>query len=81
MTVLPDATFVPTSDPITPPATPVINDAGSQDHLTVSARHLKHHPLVPEFVKEYTMGDELGSGGFGFVVSATRNSDQREVAV
>ncbi|KAF9318601.1 hypothetical protein BG003_010946 [Podila horticola] len=84
MTALPDATFVPASDPITPPATPVNNDAsstGSQDHLTVSARHLQHHPLVPEFLKEYTLGDELGSGGFGFVVSATRNSDLKEVAV
>ncbi|KAG0079560.1 hypothetical protein BGZ93_000801 [Podila epicladia] len=83
MTALPDASFVPTSAPITPPATPVISDAstGSQDHLTVSARHLQHHALVPEFAKEYTLGDELGSGGFGFVVSATRNSDQKEVAV
>ncbi|KAF9429762.1 hypothetical protein BGZ94_009594 [Podila epigama] len=85
MTALPDATFVPTTNPITPPATPVINDngpSGQQDNtLTVSARHLLHHTLVPEFLNEYTLGDELGSGGFGFVVSATRKSDRKEVAV
>ncbi|KAK3832900.1 MAG: kinase-like domain-containing protein [Linnemannia elongata] len=49
--------------------------------MTVSAQHLSHHSMVPEFVSAYTLGDELGSGGFGFVVSATRNSDQKEVAV
>ncbi|KAK3842654.1 MAG: kinase-like domain-containing protein [Linnemannia gamsii] len=49
--------------------------------MTVSAQHLQHHYMVPEFVSEYTLGDELGSGGFGFVVSATRNSDHKEVAV
>lgn len=88
MNAIPDATFDPTTQgPLTPPTTP----ANQQDPLqqqdannssmTVSARHLQHHTLVPEFVKEYTLGDELGSGGFGFVVSATRNSDQKEVAV
>ncbi|KAI8352019.1 kinase-like domain-containing protein [Mortierella sp. GBAus27b] len=49
--------------------------------LTVSAQQLHNHPLVPEFVAEYTLGEELGSGGFGFVVSATRRSDHKEVAV
>ncbi|KAG0303766.1 hypothetical protein BGZ98_006313 [Dissophora globulifera] len=86
MNAILDATFDPTTQgPITPPPTPVTSasqQAPSEDgKLTVSARHLQHHPLVPEFVSEYTLGDELGSGGFGFVVSATRNSDQKEVAV
>ncbi|KAG0362263.1 hypothetical protein BG005_006249 [Podila minutissima] len=66
--------------PLTPPPTPIISDVSS-DKLTVSARHLQHHALQPEFINEYTLGDELGSGGFGFVVSATRNSDHKEVAV
>lgn len=66
--------------PLTPPPTPIISDVSS-DKLTVSARHLQHHALQPEFIAEYTLGDELGSGGFGFVVSATRNSDHKEVAV
>ncbi|KAG0209055.1 hypothetical protein BGX28_000155 [Mortierella sp. GBA30] len=69
--------------PMTPPPTPVISDNGGQDNnkLTISARQLLHHALQPEFLAEYTLGDELGSGGFGFVVSATRNSDHKEVAV
>ncbi|KAG0340341.1 hypothetical protein BG000_000117 [Podila horticola] len=66
--------------PLTPPPTPIISDVSS-DKLTVSARHLQHHALQSEFINEYTLGDELGSGGFGFVVSATRNSDHKEVAV
>lgn len=67
--------------PLTPPPTPIISDNGNSEKLTVSARHLQHHTLQPEFISEYTLGDELGSGGFGFVVSATRKSDHKEVAV
>ncbi|KAI7823057.1 kinase-like domain-containing protein [Gamsiella multidivaricata] len=69
--------------PLTPPPTPLITDNGSagQDKLTVSARQLQNHVLQPEFLSEYVLGDELGSGGFGFVVSATRMSDYKEVAV
>ncbi|KAF8945971.1 hypothetical protein BGZ47_001624 [Haplosporangium gracile] len=88
MTALADVTFDPTTQgPMTPPPTPVIHESqqqiGSDDtsKMTVSAQHLSHHAMVPEFVSTYTLGDELGSGGFGFVVSATRNSDQKEVAV
>ncbi|KAF9542839.1 hypothetical protein EC957_001492 [Mortierella hygrophila] len=76
-----------THGPIAPPPQLVILESqrqiGSEDtsKMTVSVRHLQHHALVPEFVSEYTLGDELGSGGFSFVVSATRNSDQKKVAV
>ncbi|KAK3827875.1 MAG: kinase-like domain-containing protein [Benniella sp.] len=58
-------------------------DAPFEDNgeTTISAHYLRNHILVPEFAAEYTLGNELGSGGFGFVVSATRNSDQMEVAV
>ncbi|KAG0204259.1 hypothetical protein BGX28_003754 [Mortierella sp. GBA30] len=86
MIALADVSYDPTTQgPITPPSTPadlfspVQDDNGKQ--MTVSARCLAGHTLVPEFIAEYTLGDELGSGGFGFVVSATRNSDQKEVAV
>lgn len=48
---------------------------------TVSARHLMGRKLHPRFVQQYTICDELGSGGFGFVVSATRITDSRPVAV
>ncbi|ORZ28102.1 kinase-like domain-containing protein [Lobosporangium transversale] len=53
----------------------------THDKLTVSARQLQNHTLHPDFLNEYILGDELGSGGFGFVVSATRKSDRKEVAV
>ncbi|KAF9573804.1 hypothetical protein BGW38_008381, partial [Lunasporangiospora selenospora] len=88
MSLIPDATFDPTTQgPITPPLTPAnyqdlsLPVVADDNRLTVSARHLQHHTLVPEFLAEYILGDELGSGGFGFVVSATRRSDQKEVAV
>lgn len=48
---------------------------------TVSARHLAHRTLHPTFTANYTLGDELGSGGFGFVVRATRDLDGMQVAV
>ncbi|KAI1314602.1 hypothetical protein EDD11_001945 [Mortierella claussenii] len=79
-------TDIPLRSPLTPPPTPIISDNGcsassGQDKRTVSARQLHNHALQPEFLAEYTLGDELGSGGFGFVVSATRRSDYKEVAV
>ncbi|KAK3810031.1 MAG: kinase-like domain-containing protein [Benniella sp.] len=69
--------------PLTPPPTPIISDDGTiaQDKLTVSAQQLYNHSLHPEFMAEYVLEEELGSGGFGFVVSATRRSDGKEVAV
>ncbi|PWN51506.1 kinase-like protein [Violaceomyces palustris] len=48
---------------------------------TVSARHLADHPLHPIFARNYSLGDELGSGGFGFVVSARSVVDDKPVAV
>ncbi|MCO5566138.1 hypothetical protein L7F22_019814 [Adiantum nelumboides] len=48
---------------------------------TVSARHLANRTLHPVFARNYALGDELGSGGFGFVVGATRISDGLPVAV
>ncbi|KAF9412513.1 hypothetical protein BGZ94_001013, partial [Podila epigama] len=77
----PSPTDASLRSPLTPPPTPIISDNGNNDKLTVSARHLQYHALHPEFLSEYTLGDELGSGGFGFVVSALRNSDRKEVAV
>ncbi|KAI9218889.1 kinase-like domain-containing protein, partial [Blastocladiella britannica] len=42
---------------------------------------LERYRLLPAFEEKYQVGDELGSGGFGFVVTATRRSDGAEVAV
>ncbi|KAF9193291.1 hypothetical protein BGZ50_007551 [Haplosporangium sp. Z 11] len=87
MPTLADVSFDPTAQGhISPPLTPAMNsldyESSADDcKLTVSARYLQNHTLVPEFAQQYTLGDELGSGGFGFVVSAVRNSDQKEVAV
>ncbi|KAG1455040.1 hypothetical protein G6F56_007166 [Rhizopus delemar] len=49
--------------------------------LTVSAKHLMHHNLVPAFTQKYVLGQELGSGGFGFVVSAYERQTGIERAV
>ncbi|KAJ3375351.1 hypothetical protein GGF31_004469 [Allomyces arbusculus] len=64
-----------------PPAAvaPVPTQPGQAKSLAQSV--LERHPLCREFVERYEIGDELGSGGFGFVVTATRRSDNREVAV
>jgi serine/threonine protein kinase len=49
--------------------------------LTTSAKHLMHHALHPDFVAKYSLGEELGSGGFGFVLSARSRETGMEVAV
>jgi len=70
-------------DIVKPPmAAPAMEKCNSEPvPKTVSARHLAHRTLHPVFAANYTLGDELGSGGFGFVVKATRNLDGMPVAV
>lgn len=63
---------LPPSPPITPQP---------KQELTLSARSLMHHRLHPNFVGKYSLGEELGSGGFGFVVSATDRMTGTERAV
>ncbi|GAA6033255.1 hypothetical protein JCM8097_003019 [Rhodosporidiobolus ruineniae] len=48
---------------------------------TVSGRALLNHRLHPLFASSYSLCEELGSGGFGFVVRAERSIDQFSVAV
>lgn len=57
------------------------NGGPGGEKLTVAAKYLSKHVLNPEFVRRYQIGDELGSGGFGFVVAARQISDGREVAI
>lgn len=51
----------------------------------IAEQYLTNRPLDPEFVKRYTIGDELGAGGFGFVCVGTQtgyeNEAGKEVAV
>lgn len=49
--------------------------------LTVSAKLLMNHTLNKEFTSKYVLGQELGSGGFGFVVSAHERATGIERAV
>ncbi|KAK9322822.1 kinase-like domain-containing protein [Lipomyces orientalis] len=49
--------------------------------IVVMCDKLNGYRLHPEFEMRYLLGDELGSGGFGFVMSATRYADSQEVAV
>ncbi|KAG0174159.1 hypothetical protein DFQ28_004673 [Apophysomyces sp. BC1034] len=62
--------------PPSPPATPQ-----PKLELTVSARSLMNHRLHPDFLAKYSLGEELGSGGFGFVVSAYERRTNIERAV
>jgi serine/threonine protein kinase len=81
--------------PITPPTTPKMKVLDDRDivavdaepkqvmakEMTVSAQHLHNHKLNADFDAQYTLGQELGSGGYGFVVSALQCATGREVAV
>lgn len=51
------------------------------EECSVAQRYLTNYPLNPSFTSQYLLGDELGSGGFGFVVSVHRRIDYREFAV
>jgi len=44
-------------------------------------KYFKNHTLHKDFVNQYTLTEELGEGGYGFVISCTRKSDGQKVAV
>lgn len=46
-----------------------------------SPRFPVEHTLNPYFVRTYELGDELGSGGYGFVMTAHNRMEGHEVAV
>ncbi|OZJ06525.1 hypothetical protein BZG36_00544 [Bifiguratus adelaidae] len=64
------------SVPPSPPPTPLLPQS-----CQLPQSKIVNHRLNTEFEAQYTLIDELGSGGFGFVMSARRHCDQREVAV
>lgn len=45
-------------------ATPIKNK-----HVSLAQQSLFNYKLAPKFIEAYTLRDELGSGGFGFVVT------------
>ncbi|OBZ83683.1 hypothetical protein A0J61_08267 [Choanephora cucurbitarum] len=59
--------------PVSPPKTPILED--------LTASMLIHHSLNPAFREKYRVGQELGSGGFGFVVVAQERETGIERAV
>ena len=46
-----------------------------------SPRFTSDHALNPYFVRTYELGDELGAGGYGFVMTARHRAEDFEVAV
>ncbi|KAH9823977.1 kinase-like domain-containing protein [Melampsora americana] len=61
--------------PPTPSTSPTNKVHSPLTPHTISAKALSLHRIHPLFDKTYLLGDELGSGGFGFVVQATRQND------
>ncbi|OBZ83812.1 PAS domain-containing serine/threonine-protein kinase [Choanephora cucurbitarum] len=59
--------YINNKEPTTPPS--------------MASTYLTHYPFHPDFLANYTMGEELGSGGYGFVVSATEKRTGIERAV
>ncbi|GAA5877853.1 hypothetical protein JCM16303_000260 [Sporobolomyces ruberrimus] len=80
---------MPLTPPLTPPylehaelhPTSVPPPSPSPQPTTVSGRALLHHRLHPLFASSFHLREELGSGGFGFVVRADRICDSLSVAV
>ncbi|GAA5811961.1 hypothetical protein MFLAVUS_005408 [Mucor flavus] len=60
---------------------PPVQQQQPKQELTVSAKLLMHHTLNTDFTSKYVLGQELGSGGFGFVVAAHERSTGIERAV
>ncbi|TPX66272.1 hypothetical protein SpCBS45565_g04544 [Spizellomyces sp. 'palustris'] len=75
----------PTARPARSPATPPLKQKPEpslpNDDASPLQRLLNKYPLNAAFLAHYQVTAELGSGGFGHVLAATRIKDQKEVAV
>ncbi|KAJ3090089.1 hypothetical protein HK102_004710 [Quaeritorhiza haematococci] len=70
---------IPNTKP--PHITNTISTMPPKDGSSVAEKLLAKHPLQETFASRYRIISEVGSGGFGFVVSAVRVEDNLEVAV
>lgn len=61
----------------------VLEDAFSRLHSPTMrlSQFPSGHRLNSYFIKNYRLEEELGSGGYGFVMTASRRADNKEVAV
>ena len=57
------------------------DDIDDKHPETDASKYLSRYSLHPHFLAQYDLGEELGSGGFGFVVKAMRARDGLPVAV
>ncbi|KAJ3008722.1 hypothetical protein HKX48_008381 [Thoreauomyces humboldtii] len=73
----------PSSPFVSPPRSSVSSAAQPppQPPSSPVQRLLNRYPLNETFLAKYTITAELGSGGFGHVLAAVRESDGKEVAV
>ena len=74
------------SSPLAAPHPRVPHSSHSEYRITTKAsaysrRFPRGHRLNSEFVRWYQLGDELGAGGYGFVLTALHRLELREVAV
>ncbi|KAH9946964.1 kinase-like domain-containing protein [Amylocystis lapponica] len=67
--------------PLHMPESPQFDDSFATRGRSYSPRFSSEHMLNPYFVRSYVLGDELGAGGYGFVMTARRRDEGREVAV
>ena len=73
-------------EPPTSPRPSIHRAAASENLFTTkgrmySLRFPEEHSLNPFFVGTYELGDELGAGGYGFVMTARHRLEECEVAV
>ena len=60
---------------------PLLVQTSFMEACRYSSRFPNHHLLNSSFVRAYDLGDELGSGGYGFVMTAYNRAQGQEVAV
>lgn len=60
---------------------PLLVQTSFAEAARYSSRFPAGHLLHPTFVRTYDLGDELGSGGYGFVMTAYHRAKGHEVAV